>query len=115
MKVMIPKTYTCVSEDRTGLFDDIHTVPISISQSSDPKPLMDILVKHRSVIMMKHKIQKNMVTAKRMRHWPSNVLEAIVCRWRSQKEERAEKTTTHQDQKPYLDCVERPILNGEQV
>lgn len=78
---------------------------------------MDILVKHRSVIMMKHKIQKNMVTAKRMRHWPSNVLEAIVCRWRSQKEERAEKTTIHQDQKPYLehDCVERPILNGERV
>lgn len=57
----------------------LDTVPISMSQSSEPNPLIDILVQHRNVTITKQTIQKNMAIAKSVRHWPSNVSEAILC------------------------------------
>jgi hypothetical protein len=55
---------------------------------------MDILVQHRSVTMMKQTMQKNMVTAKSTRHWPSNVFEAIIRRKGSRTRRREEKCDT---------------------
>ena len=67
---------------------------MSISQSSEPKPLMHILVQHRSVTITKQTMQKNMVTAKSMRHCPSNVLEAMICWYGSRRGRRGEDGDT---------------------
>ena len=53
------------------------TSPISMSQSSLPKPRIAILVKHLKTIVMKQMIAKKSVTAKRVRHLPSRLSDAI--------------------------------------
>jgi hypothetical protein len=88
-------------------------VPISISQSSEPKPLMDILVQHRSVTMTKQTIQKNMVTAKSMRHWPSNVAEAMICWYGPRRRRRRRKVTRQTRSLTSVLWIRSPLMLDE--